>query len=187
MFGSRNVVGAAIIPATAPRTAASPQPSASIQPTRTPSSRLAPGFTADARIASPSVVNRKNSQSTSTVARQTQNVPMSCTEIVTPATSTVLFGNGLSKALTSAPQIQPVRPLIAISSPIVTITIAISGRFSTGRVTTRSIAIPPENAINSVSANAGQYDMPWSISDHAMYVVNVAISPCAKLTTSVAR
>jgi hypothetical protein len=81
---------------------------------------------------------------------------MSCSEIVTPPTSIVPFGNGLSSAFTSAPQIQPVRPLIAISSPIVTITIAISARFSTGRMITRSTAAPPVNAINSVSANAGQ-------------------------------
>jgi hypothetical protein len=38
-----------------------------------------------------------------------------------------------------------------------------------------------------VSANAGQYETPWCMSDHATYVVNVAISPCEKLTTSVAR
>src|SRR5215207_7016021 len=50
MFGSRNTVGAAIIPATAPRTAARPQPSASIQPTRTPTSLLAVGLIADARV-----------------------------------------------------------------------------------------------------------------------------------------
>src|SRR6187549_1605851 len=35
MSGSRKTVGAAIIPATAPSAAAKPQPSASIQPTRT--------------------------------------------------------------------------------------------------------------------------------------------------------
>ena len=51
-----NRLGAAIIPATAPSTAASPQPSASIQLTRTPSSRLASGATAADRIASPIVV-----------------------------------------------------------------------------------------------------------------------------------
>jgi hypothetical protein len=76
--------------------------------------------------------------------------------MVTPATSIVPFGNGLSTALTSPPQIHPVSPLMAIRSPIVTITIAISGRFSTGRMTTRSIPTPPANAISSVSTNAGQ-------------------------------
>ena len=36
--------------------------------------------------------------------------------------------------------------------------------------------------------NAGQNEKPWFvISDHAMYVVNIAISPCAKLMTCVAR
>ena len=53
MFGSRKTMGATIIPAVAPIAAASPQPSASIQPTRMPTSRLESGFCAAARIASP--------------------------------------------------------------------------------------------------------------------------------------
>ncbi len=59
------------------------------------------------------------------------------------------------------------RPLSAIRSPIVTITITISGRCSTGLMIVRSMAAPKANAITSVSAKAGQYDM-WFISDHAM-------------------
>src|SRR6266508_5628259 len=142
IVGSRNTAGAAIIPATAPSTAAKPQPSASIQPTRTPSRRLAVGFTADERNARPSVVKRKNAQSATTVTRQTARVPTTRVEIVTPSSSCVVFGNGLSKAFVSAPQIQPVSALSAISNPIVTIT------------------IPPTNARASVSAKAGQYDKP---------------------------
>ena len=39
-----------------------------------------------------------------------------------------------------------------------------------------------------MTANAGQYDQPWFVvSVQAMYVENVAISPCAKLITPVAR
>ena len=49
-------MGATIMPATAPKVAASPQPSASIQLTRMPHRRLETGFWAAARIASPSVV-----------------------------------------------------------------------------------------------------------------------------------
>ena len=60
MLGSRNTTGATIMPATAPTVAARPQPMASIQPTRIPHRRLETGFCAAARIASPSVVNRKN-------------------------------------------------------------------------------------------------------------------------------
>ena len=60
MFGSRNTIGATIMPATAPIAAARPQPSASIQPTRIPTSRAERGFCAAARIASPSLVKRKN-------------------------------------------------------------------------------------------------------------------------------
>ena len=44
------------------------------------------------------------------------------------------------------------------------------------------------NAIASVTKNAGQKDKPWLVmSDHAMKVVNIAISPWAKFTTPVAR
>ena len=60
MLGSRNTIGATIMPATAPIAAASPQPSASIQPTRMPTSRHDTGLNAAARIASPSLVWRKN-------------------------------------------------------------------------------------------------------------------------------
>ena len=59
MFGSRKITGATSMPATDPTRAASPQPSASIQPTRMPQSRLEAGFWAAARMASPRVVNRK--------------------------------------------------------------------------------------------------------------------------------
>ncbi len=83
-------------------------------------------------------------------------MPRSCTDIVTPPMSNVRFGNGLSNTFVSPPQIQPTSPLIAIRSPIVTITITISGRCSTGRIAIRSTATPPRNANASVSANAGQ-------------------------------
>ena len=60
--------------------------------------------------------------------------------------------------------------------------------FATGAMTTRWMPTPRANAKTSVAANAGQYDQPWfSISVQAMYVVNIAISPCAKLITPVAR
>ena len=88
-FGSRNRLGAASIPATAPSTAASPQPSASIHATRTPTSRASAGLTAAARIARPTFVNWKKSQSTTTVARQTPIVPRSWIEIATPPMSIV--------------------------------------------------------------------------------------------------
>jgi len=44
MFGSRNTIGATSIPATAPIDAASPQPNASIQDTRTPINRAEDAF-----------------------------------------------------------------------------------------------------------------------------------------------
>ena len=110
---------------------------------------------------------------------------MSRTEIATPPTMTELFGNGLSNAFTSGPQIHPVNPFRAINRPMVMITITISGRCSIGRISTRSTPTPPAKAISSVSANAGQYGIPRSMNIQAMNVVNVAISPCAKLTTFV--
>jgi hypothetical protein len=187
MFGSRKTLGAAIIPLTAPSTAANPQPSASIQPTRTPISRLAFGLIAVARRASPRVVKRKNAQSRPTTSRHTASVPMSCVEIATSPTSNVRLGNGLSNDFTSAPQIQGASPFSAIRMPIVTITIASGDACSTGLIRTRSTATPPVKAITSVSAKAGQYGMPRFISSQAMYVVNMAISPWAKFTTCVER
>ena len=56
-----------------------------------------------------------------------------------------------------------------------------------GRMITRSTAIPPAKAIPIVAAKAAQYDTPHSMSWKVMYVVNIAIPPCAKLITSVAR
>ena len=50
------------------------------------------------------------------------------------------------------------------------------------------MAAPPKNAISSVRKNATQYGRPWwLISDQAMNVQNMPISPCAKLTIPVAR
>ena len=68
-----------------------------------------------------------------------------------------------------------------------TITIVSTDAPSTGRITTRSTSTPPERmTITQREANAGQYDM-WFISDQAMNVENVAISPCAKFMTPVER
>ena len=61
IVGWRNCVGSVISPETAPRTAARPQPVASIQLTRTPTSEAAAGRSAAARIARPSFVNWKRS------------------------------------------------------------------------------------------------------------------------------
>ncbi len=64
-----------------------------------------------------------------------------------------------------------------------TITTVTIGARSTGRMTTRSTATPPANAIPSVAKNAAQYGQPESISHRAMNAENIAISPCAKLIT----
>ena len=54
-------------------------------------------------------------------------------------------------------------------------------------MTTTWTTTPNTNAIASVRKNAAQYEKPHSVSWYAMYVVAIAISPCAKLITSVAR
>ena len=100
----------------------------------------------------------------------------------------VSFGNGLGKARISADQISGASPLKISTSPIVMITTVSTDALATGAITTRWIPSPSTNANRSVATNAGQYDQPWcSISAQAMYVVNIAISPCAKLITPVAR
>src|SRR5215204_360266 len=113
-------------------------------------------------------------------------IPMSWIENATPATWIGRVENGDSNVFTCAPQIHDDAPLKTSASPSVTITIVSTDVPSTGRMTTRSTTTPPANAIRQVSANAGQYDM-WFISDHAMKVAKVAISPCAKFTTPVER
>ena len=54
-------------------------------------------------------------------------------------------------------------------------------------MTMRWMPTPPANAIRIVAMNAHQYEKPWwVIRLQQMYVENIAISPCAKLMTSVA-
>jgi hypothetical protein len=62
-----------------------------------------------------------------------------------------------------------------------------TGAFSIGRMSMRSTATPPANAIASTTGNASQNESPRFINDQAMNVVKVAISPCAKLMTRVVR
>ena len=98
MFGSRKTVGATIIPAIAPIAAARPQPSASIQPTRMPTSRLETGFCAAARIARPSGVKRKKTNSSSRTTSVIAIEPSSCDETYELPNSGSA-GNGLGNGL----------------------------------------------------------------------------------------
>ena len=83
-------------------------------------------------------------------------IPRSWIENATPPTCTGRVENGLGNSFTSLPQIDAARPFRITSRPSVTITTVSCGACSTGRITTRSIATPPANAISSVSTNAGQ-------------------------------
>ena len=51
---------------------------------------------------------------------------MSWTEMETPPTTSERFGNGLSKAFTSGPKIQPTAPLIAMNSTATVAAIAVT-------------------------------------------------------------
>jgi hypothetical protein len=70
------MIGAAIIPATAPMAAANPQPKANIRPTRMPTSRLDTGFRAAARIANPRAVKRKKKNTRIKTAMETLSLRM---------------------------------------------------------------------------------------------------------------
>ena len=63
-------------PATAPSSAARPQPIASIHCTRTPTNAASAGRSAAARMPSPSFVKRKRAQTSSTQMMTTTNMPM---------------------------------------------------------------------------------------------------------------
>ena len=94
MLGSRKTIGATIMPATAPMAAARPQPSASIQPTRMPTSRAESGFCAAARMARPSGVKRKKANSASSTTSVTPIVPSSCAEKYLVAEQPSPWGTG---------------------------------------------------------------------------------------------
>src|SRR3954451_7340150 len=178
--------GAAISPATAPSAVASPQPSAIVQLTRMPVRRLDSGFWAAARIARPSFVNRKKSQSTSTASSETPMIPRSEIENATPATRIGRVEKAFGIDFTCGDQIQKAAPLTTKKSPIVTIAIVSTDARSTGRINPRSSTIPPANDATTVSAKAGQYEKPCWVRVQATKVENIASSPWAKLTPPVA-
>src|SRR6266542_6942049 len=166
--------GAAISPATAPSAVASPQPSAIVQLTRIPVKRLDSGFSAAARIASPSFVNRKKSQSTSTATSETPMIPRSEIEKATPAIRIGRVEKAFGIDFTCGDQIQKATPLTTKKSPIVRIAIVSTEARSTGRITARSSTTPPPNDAATVSANAGQYENPCWVNVQATNVENIA-------------
>ena len=132
-------------------------------------------------------MKRKKSHSSATAASETAIVPRSWIENATPATSIGRVENAFGRLRTSGDQIQRAAPLTRKKRPSVTITTVSTGARSTGLITTRSIPTPPKNEIATVRKKAAQYERPWWTSDQAMKVENIAISPCAKLTTPVER
>ena len=74
-----------------------------------------------------------------------------------------------------------------MNRPSVTMRIVSGSESSTGRISTRSIAIPPRNDRTSVVTSASPSGTPPSTSPQAMKVENIAISPWAKFTIPVER
>jgi len=114
-------------------------------------------------------------------------LPRSWIEKATPATVIGRVEKAFGSVRVSELQSHRAAPSTRKKRPSVTITTVSTGARSTGRITARSSATPPANEIASVRKNASQNESPWWTSDHAMKVENIAISPCAKLTTPVER
>ena len=152
-----------------------------------PTRRLAAGFTAAARIASPSFVCWKISQRTPTTTSRTATSPSDSTLVAIPPTDTASSGNTLGKPRLVEPQIQRARPLTRMNSPSVTVTSVSSGEPSTGRISARSITMPPSRLSTSVISTASRTGTPASTRPQATNVLNIAISPWAKLTIPVER
>ena len=74
-----------------------------------------------------------------------------------------------------------------MNRPSVTVTSVSSCPPSTGRISTRSITIPPTSETASVSRIASPSATPASVRLQAMKVENIANSPWAKLTIPVER
>ena len=83
-------------------------------------------------------------------------IPRSEIEKATPAIRIGRVEKAFGIDFTSGDQIQNAAPLTMKKSPIVTIAIVSTDAFSTGRITTRSIATPATNEIAIVRKNAAQ-------------------------------
>ena len=189
MFGSRKTFGAVSMPAIAPSIAASPQPRPSIHGTRTPTRRASDGLTAAARSASPTFVNWKNAQRTTTADRgrrrscrcpDTRSRPRRCRS--SPP------GTGSARRAPRPSRSSHARPLSSSSRPIVTITT---------RICEPSLDRPDHDLVDPDAADERdeqRHDEGGPVREAVvrrqrpgMYVENVAISPWAKLITPVAR
>ena len=165
----------------------SPSPSASIQPTRTPTSRLASGF--DGRRAHGEAELREaeeqqQERDARRARRRSRRSPGS--RSATPPTSIARSRRGSGTRASRRPRSRR-RPVQADKRPTVTITIATTGARS------RPAGSPParrdaagerdrERREEGGPVRPARLDQP-----QAMNVANIAISPWAKLITRVAR
>jgi len=135
-----------------------------------PTSRLDCGFSAAARIASPSRVNRKNANTMPSTIRVIAIIPTSCDDrYVEPYQAA--GSNGVGNSLTMEPNRKLAVPLKMMSRPMNTTT-AVSSLACGSRLIRRSsrrwIASPTTNENTSVSTNATQYGTPAWVSASAM-------------------
>jgi hypothetical protein len=158
-----------------------------MRPTSMPTRRLDSGFCAAARIARPSLVCWNSSHSRPTTASSTAMMPSDSIDSATSPSCAAPLGKMDGKPRLVYPQIQPAAALSSTSRPRVTIS-RVSGRPpSTGRISTRSMAMPPRNDSANAPSSASHNGRPLSCSAQAMNVENIAISPWAKFTIPVER
>ena len=87
--------------------------------------------------------------------------------------------NGAGNDCTCAPKSMGASASRKMSKPSVRITALSAGRDSTGRTSTRSVTAPSARPAANAMTKPSQKGVPCSITKNAMYVVNIAIAPCA--------
>ncbi len=91
------------------------------------------------------------------------------------------------KVRPSVPYTQPASALMAMNSPMVTITMASGFSLPTGRMMVTSMIAPPTTETAMAPRMASTIGRPASCSCQATKVENMAISPWAKLRMEVDR
>ena len=145
-------------PASEPTTEASAQPSVSIRPTRTPSSRDTSWLNAAARIRRPTSVNL-NSATRSAITTSTARIVkmlVAVSAMVESPTSMPRTPKGAGKDWKRLPQTTEAIECSTMKSPSVRITALMSALPSTGRMTRRSITAPSTRPQISASAKPSQ-------------------------------
>src|ERR1700746_3787885 len=155
MFGSRKTTGAINIPATAPILLASPQPSATIQPTLMPTSLADSGVETAPRIARPILVNPKKQYRNARSRPVTPIIPASC-ELISSLPTNLDDPNGDGNSLIVKSHVIPATLFTIANSAMNPATLVSIDAFASGRNRPRSIATPAPKEIVTVRMKAGQ-------------------------------